>query len=100
MRGKHPNSQDNLKPFKKGELAFFSAKAQKSYLDLPASTRVIVFGPETRGLPKEMLDAYRDCSYQIPIFHSGVRSLNLANAAAIVTYHLLSLRRGSSLKEF
>lgn len=47
---------------------------------------VFVFGPETRGLPGEMLEAFSpDRRLRIPM-RSGNRSLNLANAVAIVVY--------------
>ncbi|HEY7316061.1 MAG TPA: TrmH family RNA methyltransferase, partial [Candidatus Binatia bacterium] len=46
----------------------------------------LVFGPETRGLPQEMLDENPDRSYRIPMMGAGVRSLNLSNAVSIVLY--------------
>lgn len=46
----------------------------------------ILFGPETRGLPQEVLDSLKpDQKIRIPMkTHS--RSLNLSNAAALVVY--------------
>ena len=47
---------------------------------------VFVFGPETRGLPDAVLDAFaRDRRIRLPMV-AGSRSLNLANAASIVVY--------------
>jgi tRNA (cytidine/uridine-2'-O-)-methyltransferase len=46
----------------------------------------LVFGPETRGLPQELLDANPERSYRIPMMGTGVRSLNLSNAVSIVLY--------------
>ena len=47
---------------------------------------VFVFGPETRGLPSEVLDAFPEpARIRIPM-REGARSLNLANAVAIVVY--------------
>lgn len=48
----------------------------------------IIFGPETRGLPPEILDINPDHNIRIPMF-SGARSLNLANSVAIVIYEAL-----------
>ncbi|MEE9452413.1 MAG: TrmH family RNA methyltransferase, partial [Gammaproteobacteria bacterium] len=46
----------------------------------------LLFGPETRGLPTNVLDAL-DTNNILRIPMSGEsRSLNLANAAAIVSY--------------
>lgn len=46
---------------------------------------VFVFGPESVGLDASILDRYPDRQYRIPI-NDKVRSLNLANACAVVTY--------------
>jgi tRNA (cytidine/uridine-2'-O-)-methyltransferase len=48
-----------------------------------------VFGGETRGLPSELLSAHSERTYTIPMRTTIVRSLNLANAAAIVLYEAL-----------
>lgn len=47
----------------------------------------IVMGPETRGLPAEMLDKYPD-GVRIPIW-GEVRSLNLSTATGILLYEAL-----------
>lgn len=45
-----------------------------------------LFGPETRGLPQEILDAQpADRRLRLPM-REGNRSLNLSNAAAVVVY--------------
>ena len=46
---------------------------------------VFVFGPETRGLPKELMNKYEH-HLRIPIW-GEVRSLNLSTASGIVLYH-------------
>lgn len=75
------------------QVAFFSKFSHKPYTEVPTSTRLFVFGRETSGLPQEIREKYRDMVYGIPMFHASVRSLNLANAAAIVLYDQLH-RRG------
>ncbi len=45
----------------------------------------LVFGPETRGLPEELLQRFPEQVYGIPMF-GAVRSLNLSTAAGIVLY--------------
>lgn len=47
---------------------------------------VLVFGCESRGLPAAIRDAHADAIHSIPIRSPHVRSLNLANAVAIVLY--------------
>ena len=45
-----------------------------------------LFGPETRGLPQDLLDSYpQDRRVRLPM-RAGSRSLNLANSAAVVIY--------------
>jgi tRNA (cytidine/uridine-2'-O-)-methyltransferase len=49
----------------------------------------LVFGPETRGLPDEVLAADPEACVRIPILNPRVRSLNLATAVAVVLYEAL-----------
>jgi tRNA (cytidine/uridine-2'-O-)-methyltransferase len=45
-----------------------------------------VFGPETRGLPAEVLEEFaRERRIRVPMVPAG-RSLNLSNAVAVVVY--------------
>jgi tRNA (cytidine/uridine-2'-O-)-methyltransferase len=71
-------------------LWFFSKRATKSY----TASRYdhddfLIFGPETRGLPQEILKANSDRALRIPMMGTGVRSLNLSNAVSIVLYEAL-----------
>jgi tRNA (cytidine/uridine-2'-O-)-methyltransferase len=49
----------------------------------------LIFGRETRGLPKEVLEANRERCLSIPMPNEQVRSLNLANSVGIVLYEAL-----------
>ena len=73
----------------------FSAHAREPY------TRVgyrpgdaLVFGSESRGLPPEVLARHAGRTFVIPIPSGKVRSLNLANAVAIVLYEALRQVQG------
>ncbi len=48
----------------------------------------IMFGPESRGIPEEILVAHPDRCVRIPMV-GETRSLNLANSVAIVLYEAL-----------
>jgi len=48
----------------------------------------LVFGPETRGCPPELLDQYPDHIVTVPIW-GPVRSLNLSTTVGIVFYEAL-----------
>lgn len=49
----------------------------------------LIFGRETRGLPKEVLAANHERCLSIPMPNERVRSLNLANSVGIVLYEAL-----------
>ncbi len=49
---------------------------------------VLVFGKESTGLPRNLLEKYSQSTYVIPM-NRHVRSLNLSNAVAIVVYEAM-----------
>jgi tRNA (cytidine/uridine-2'-O-)-methyltransferase len=49
----------------------------------------LVFGRETAGLPRPLLEAAPQRWLRIPMFHPEARSLNLANCVSIVVYEAL-----------
>jgi tRNA (cytidine/uridine-2'-O-)-methyltransferase len=49
----------------------------------------LVFGRETAGLPKKLLEQHRGQWLRIPMFNPQARSLNLSNCAALVLYEAL-----------
>jgi tRNA (cytidine/uridine-2'-O-)-methyltransferase len=49
----------------------------------------LVFGRETAGLPKGLLEKHRENWLRIPMFNDQSRSLNLSNCAALVLYEAL-----------
>ena len=78
---------------------YLTPKAEASYVEWSFSPEdCLVFGPETRGLPEELLRANWGRCLTIPMPNSRVRSLNLATSVAIVLYEALrqtgALRRG------
>ena len=86
----HKSWNDFLIATRPTNLFFFSKRADQSY----AAARYdddafLVFGPETRGLPQEFLDANPGRALRIPMMGAGVRSLNLSNAVSIVLYEAL-----------
>jgi tRNA (cytidine/uridine-2'-O-)-methyltransferase len=69
---------------------FYSTHARASYLDAHyARGDFLFFGSETSGLGREFVAERIERAYRIPIFESGVRSLNLSNAVSIVVYEAL-----------
>jgi tRNA (cytidine/uridine-2'-O-)-methyltransferase len=54
-----------------------------------AADDYLVFGRETAGLPKSLLEQNRDHWLRIPMFQEYSRSLNLSNCAALVLFEAL-----------
>ncbi len=72
------------------KLRLFSARAGRPYTSVRYEPDdYLVFGCETRGLPAALLERYAEQTFTIPMSGRHVRSLNLANAAAIVLYEAL-----------
>lgn len=63
-----------------------STKGERCYSDVAYhSDDALCFGSETCGLPKALYELYAETLIRIPM-NPNVRSLNLANAVAIVLY--------------
>lgn len=56
-----------------------------------------IFGRETTGLPKEVIEKNKDATLRIPM-NDKVRSLNLSNTAAILIYEALRQQIYPNLK--
>lgn len=66
---------------------YFSTKATTLYTDWKFQENdCLIFGPETRGLPNEVLNANRDHCLTIPMSNPNVRSLNLSTSVGIAVY--------------
>ncbi len=86
----HESWEDFRKKNLPGRIFALSTKGKRSYSDVAFQPDdVLVFGPETRGLPAEILSSLpHEQVLRIPM-RSGSRSLNLSNTAAIVVYEAL-----------
>ena len=68
-------------------LVYFSSHGKKSHWSIDYKDDMfLVFGKESVGLPKEILNANEDKLYKIPLYSPHIRSLNLANAVSIAVY--------------
>jgi tRNA (cytidine/uridine-2'-O-)-methyltransferase len=83
----YPNFEDFLEQNHPNRLFCCSSKADRLYADvLYRQGDYFVFGPESRGLPQDLLKQFPVSDHiQIPMASPG-RSLNLSNAVAIITY--------------
>lgn len=76
-----------------------TTKAPRSYMGCDWRGDVmLMFGRETAGLPRWLRERYRDRCVRIPMI-SEARSLNLSNAAAVLTYEALRQQGFEGLKD-
>lgn len=69
---------------------YLTTKTDKNYYDFEFQDNdCLIFGPETRGLPENILKANPDNCLTIPMPNKNVRSLNLANSVGIVLYEAI-----------
>ena len=87
---RHTNLEALYAALPASRFVYLTTKADRSYTDLSFQTDdCLVFGPETRGLPEELLHKNWSSCLRIPLFNPKVRSLNLATAVGIVLYEAL-----------
>ena len=71
------------------KIYFATTKTKQRYTDVKFNDNdYIMFGPESRGIPEEILNRYKETNITIPMLPLG-RSLNLSNAVAIVLFEAL-----------
>lgn len=75
--------------YPKGEYHYFSTKVGNLMSDAVfGSEPFLVFGKETAGLPRELLDRFPDQTVRIPMYEDR-RCLNLSNAVCVGVYEAL-----------
>ena len=83
----HDSLEACLDALRRPRLFALTTRATRSiYAVQFAAGDALLFGPETRGLPAELLATFKDdMRLRIPM-RPGNRSLNLSNAAAVTVY--------------
>ena len=72
-----------------GQLVLLTTHGRQRYTDIPYRRGAyLLFGNETAGLPAELRARHAAATARIPM-RRGLRSLNLANAVAVVVYEAL-----------
>jgi tRNA (cytidine/uridine-2'-O-)-methyltransferase len=49
---------------------------------------ILIFGPESRGIPEDILNAHKEQNITIPMT-DDIRSINLSNSVAIILYEAM-----------
>ena len=85
----YENYEDFLLKNPDGVKYYFSAHAEHSYADAEYPDGVyLIFGRESVGLPRELVEENADFSLRIPM-RKTLRCLNLSNSVAIAAYEVL-----------
>lgn len=92
------NYKDFLEKNHYPKIYMATTKAHKKYTDVAYEDDVyIMFGKESAGIPEEILVENEDTCIRIPML-TDIRSLNLSNSVAIVTYEVLRQHNFSSMQ--
>ena len=99
----HESFEEFLKKYKPEEnnMFFATTKGKTQYTDIDYSKIdevFVLYGKETKGLPEWLLEKYLDKkTIRIPMLPT-LRSLNLSNSVAIITYEILRQHNFENLK--
>jgi len=70
---------------------FFSTRAARPFTRAPfVPGDMLVFGRETQGLPRELIEREHERALRIPMREGSVRSINLSTAVGIAAYGALA----------
>ena len=100
----HNSLEDFLNKYKPEEnnMFFATTKGKTKYTDINYSNMeevFVLYGKETKGLPEWLLKKYLDTkTIRIPMLPT-LRSLNLSNSVAIITYEILRQHGFEDLQE-
>jgi len=82
----HDSLEEFLSAHASGRFLYASTHAKRRYCDIHyREGDFLVFGKETAGLPRALLEENQETAITIPIM-ARARSLNLANAVAVILF--------------
>lgn len=85
----HDSLKSFLTKYSQDRMFFLSTKANQLYTDVNFQKGdFLVFGPESRGLPEDLIKNNLQHALKIPML-GPVRSLNVSNAVAVVAYEAM-----------
>ncbi len=87
----HPSLDEFLEATASLNGWFFSTTGLRRYDEAAfAAGDVLVFGKETKGLPRHLIERHSQHTLRIPMRKDSVRSINLSTAVGIATYTALA----------
>lgn len=87
----HDSLEEFLNKYKDMPMYLATTKGIRSYSDVSyEKDAMLLFGKETAGLPRTLIEEYRERTIRIPMSKdTRLRSLNLSNSASIVLFEAL-----------
>ncbi len=87
----HESLEEFLKKYKDMPMYLATTKGIRRYTDVAyEENAMLLFGRETAGLPRTLIEEYRERTIRIPMSRdTRLRSLNLSNSANIVLFEAL-----------
>ncbi len=83
----YENQEDFFQQHQDKKMVFFSSHGKKTHWEIRYEDHMfLVFGKESVGLPKSLVQNPEVLTAKIPLYSTEIRSLNLANAVAISIY--------------
>ncbi|WP_299368211.1 tRNA (cytidine(34)-2'-O)-methyltransferase [Winogradskyella sp.] len=83
----YDSSEEFFSSNSNADMIFLSSHGKRSHWDINYSDNMfLIFGRESVGLPKPLIEKHQEKLFKIPMFSEHIRSLNLANAVSIIVY--------------
>jgi len=83
----YENIEEFFEKNKDKHMVFLSSHGEKDHWSVDYKEDLFfVFGKESVGLPKSVIEKHPEKLFKIPMFSEHIRSLNLANAVSVVVY--------------
>ena len=96
----HENLDDFLQKNRDNNIYWCTTKCQNVYTEVTYKKGdVFVFGPESKGLPEDILHKNWDKTITIPMTEN-IRSLNLSNSVSIILYEAIRQAGFLGIKKF
>ena len=83
----YESMDDFFAKHKDAKMVLLSSHGTQSHWDIKyVDDMFLVFGKESAGLPKPLIEQHKAQLFKIPMYSEHIRSLNLANAVSIIVY--------------
>jgi len=82
----HESFEEFVEAFPTNTIYYCTTKTKRRYTEVSYQPGdILLFGPESRGIPEDILHAHESTNITIPMTNA-IRSINLSNSVSIVLY--------------